>query len=221
MADIDIACITGGPFETNAFLIADLATARCAVVDPGYDAGEEWGEVLRENGLTLESILLTHGHIDHTSGVGSMLRAFPGTPVFLHPLDEPMLSKTNVMAARMLGLPEFETASATDHLADGDIVRVGGIEFRVIHMPGHTPGQVAFLHGDTMFSGDVLFRGSIGRTDLPGGDPKVMTRTLRDRILTLPDTVRVLSGHGPETTIGRERATNPFLRAVASGGELP
>lgn len=214
MPNMQIECICGGPFETNAYLVADTQTRRCAIVDPGYGADHDWGIVMRENGLELESILLTHGHIDHTTGVACLARAHPGIPIYIHPDDASMLTADNVRVAQMLGLPPFETAEPTHLLADGVPVRVGGLEFQVIHVPGHTPGHVAFLRGDTLISGDVLFLGSIGRTDLPGGNFKTLAHSIVKRLLPLGDKVQVLPGHGPVTTIGHERESNPFVEQM-------
>lgn len=216
MSEFEIKGIAGGPFATNAYLIADPVTRRAAIVDPGYDADRVWGGILAEKGLTLESILCTHGHIDHVCGVAAMHRAYPAAAVMIHKIDESMMKGGNVMAAQMLGLPPYESASATEYLEEGKPVFVGGIRFEVLFVPGHCPGHVALLHGDKLFSGDVLFAGSIGRTDLPGGDYALLADSIVNKLLPLGDDIIVFTGHGPLTTIGQERETNPFVLEMLS-----
>lgn len=213
MSSFDIACIAGGPFMTNAYLVADAATRRCAVVDPGYRADEQWGQVVRDNGLELESILLTHGHIDHCTGVAALLRAYPGTPVLIHEKDAPMTTIGNVAAARMFGLP-YEPFEATGFLEEGKPARVGETEFAVIHAPGHSPGSVLFHNGDTLISGDLIIMGSIGRTDLPGGDYPTLMRSIREKIFAFPDETKLYPGHGSASTVGRERRDNPYANGT-------
>lgn len=210
MSALQIKSITGGPFQTNAYLAIDTSTKKCAVIDPGYDADQEWGEVIASSGLTLESVLLTHGHIDHTTGVAAMARAFPGIPILIH-RDDAMMLQANVAVAKMFGLPPFEPAQPTGYLEEGIPVSVGNIPFDVLHVPGHTPGHVAFLHERVLLSGDVIFAGSIGRTDLPGGNYRELADSIVKKILPLPPDTIIYSGHGPETTVGREIKTNPFI----------
>lgn len=213
-SNFDLDCIPGGPFGTNAYIVADPATRNCAIVDPGYDAGEIWGQVIRDNDLNLEKILLTHGHIDHTAGVADLLRAFPGTPVLMHKDDEYMLQRGNSTAAKMFGLPDFEPFEVTEYLEEGKPVSVGEIPFEVIHLPGHSPGSVAFLNGERMLSGDLIIQGSIGRTDLPGGDMKTLIHSIVHKMLPLGDNVILYSGHGETSTIGIERMQNYEIRKM-------
>jgi glyoxylase-like metal-dependent hydrolase (beta-lactamase superfamily II) len=213
---LTIEGVEGGPFLTNAYLLTDAATRRCAVVDPGYGADRLWGGVIAERGLTLESILLTHGHIDHVTGLADLARAFPGVPILIHPDDAPMLGSVNVAVAAGYGLPRYEPTAPTGELSEARVVRVGEVELNVLHLPGHSPGSVGFFGGRDLISGDVLFAGSIGRTDLPGGDWATLSRSIVDKVLPLGDEVRVHPGHGPKTTIGRERAANPFVLQMLS-----
>jgi len=207
----ELSSICGGPFQTNAYLIADKATRECAIVDPGYGADEQWGEVIAEENLKLTSILLTHGHIDHTCGVAVLARAFPGVPILMHRDDMFMITGGNDRAVQMFGLPPFEKFDVTEFIDEGRPVRVGETAFEVLFVPGHSPGHVAFLNGGILIGGDVVFLGSIGRTDLPGGDYIQLMESIHNRILTLPDETIIAPGHGPATSVGQERATNPFI----------
>jgi glyoxylase-like metal-dependent hydrolase (beta-lactamase superfamily II) len=216
--------ITGFPaaaFGTNCYVVAPEAGAECIVVDPGIGVVEQLDEVLAEHRLQPVAVLLTHGHIDHTFSVTPVCGA-RGVPAYLHPDDNDMLRDPLVgisadTAALFGGRLEWTEPDDVQPLVDGAVLRIAGLEITVDHAPGHTRGSVLFRLPETdlpevCLSGDVLFAGSIGRTDLPGGDHATMLRSLETKILTLPDEVVVLPGHGPETTIGQERATNPFLR---------
>ncbi len=218
MNSFTIQGICGGPFATNAYLITDTGTRRCALVDPGWGADQEWAPILEKEGLTLESILLTHGHIDHTSGVACMHKAFPEVPILIHKADEIQLSgDLNVMVARNYGFPSFEPVDATGYLEEGTPVSVGDSTFDVMFVPGHSPGHVAFLADKHLIGGDVLFAGSIGRTDLPGGSFATLADSIVEKFMTLDDDVIVYPGHGPVTTIGEERRSNPFVRQMLAG----
>lgn len=208
----EIRGVTGGPFGTNSFMVIDLATGKCAVIDPGYDADESWGEIIKQDELELESILLTHGHIDHVCGVAAMHKAFPDVPIYIHEIDVPQLSgPVNVQVAAGYGLPTFEPVEPTGFLEEGKPVMVGETEFEVLFVPGHCPGHVAFLSGRHLIDGDVLFAGSIGRTDLPGGHMPTLANSIVEKLMVLDDDVVVYPGHGPITTIGQERERNPFV----------
>ncbi len=212
-----IECVTGGPFATNAYLIGDEATRKCAVVDPGYYADEEWGQIICNENWTLDKIICTHGHIDHTCGVASLARAFPDVPVFIHRNDAPLLEGGNGQVAQFLGLPDFEPFKPTDFLEEGTPVSIGKSQFDVLFVPGHCPGHVALLNGRTLFGGDVVFLGSIGRTDLPGGDYQLLADSIAQKIMTLPDETVIYPGHGPITTVGAERLTNPYIVQMIGG----
>jgi glyoxylase-like metal-dependent hydrolase (beta-lactamase superfamily II) len=196
-----------GPFEENSYLVIDEATNRAVFIDPGAEP-ERLLSMLRESGATLDAIWLTHAHLDHIGAIEGIRRAHR-VPVYLHPADLPLYSNASAQAD-VYGLP-FEQPDPPDReLADGDSVSVGSLAFDVVHVPGHAPGHVLFRRDDVVFGGDLLFAGSIGRTDLPLSDPAQMDASL-SRILEWDDQTAVHPGHGPSTTIGQERATNPFL----------
>lgn len=200
------------PFATNCFVCHDGAAA--VVVDPSCSTPDEVARVtswVAGRSLRVERILLTHAHLDHVFGCRALADAF-GVGVWLHRDDAPLLAAA-AQQGRMFGVPVDEPPEPEGWLADGDVVRVGGVEWAVLHVPGHSPGSVAFHDARNGFvlSGDVLFRDSIGRTDLWMGSLPVLMRSIFDRLLPLADETTVWCGHGPSTTIGRERAQNPFL----------
>lgn len=207
---------TVGPFQANCYLVIDVASGSAVLVDPGAD-GAELVEMVRESGARLEGIWLTHGHIDHIGAVAEVLRHFP-VPVWLHPLDRPLYDSLSARMADVYGLP-FEQPPAPDReLRDDDVLTCGTLHFTVMHVPGHSPGLVSFNGEGVALCGDLLFAGSIGRTDLPLSDPGAMNFSLA-RIATLPEETVVYPGHGGSTTIGEELQSNPFMsgRARALG----
>lgn len=181
------------------------------VVDPGDNITQILAR-LAEHRLTLKQIVVTHGHIDHVGGALRLKRA-TGAPILLNQNDLPLLKMMDVQAA-WLGIPQPEVAPPDESAEEGLLVGLSAHPARVLHTPGHTEGSVClyFEPDHLLLAGDTLFAGSIGRTDLPGGDSRQMLRSLHDRLLALPDATRVIPGHGQETTIGQERATNPFLQ---------
>ena len=203
---------TVGPFEENCYLIVDASSSRAVLVDPG-DEGSRLVEMVQASGATLEAIWLTHAHLDHIGGINVVRRRFP-VPVHLHPLDLPFYERLSAHAARMYGLPWDQPDAVPVPFAGGDVLSCGGLSFTVMHVPGHAPGQVSFNGPDVAFSGDLLFAGSIGRTDLPLSDPQAMDASLA-QFATLPAATHVYPGHGPATTIGKELETNPFLSGRA------
>jgi hydroxyacylglutathione hydrolase len=203
--------IPNGQFVENCYLVIDEATRQCAVIDPGEDAGLICTE-LRTAGVATVAIWLTHAHIDHVLGV-PRLKAETGAPVFLHPADLPLYEGVPQQAA-WFGLEAAPLPTPDRGFAHGDVTRVGTLEFRVAHAPGHSPGHVVLIGQGAVFGGDVLFQGSIGRTDLPGGDFDTLIASIEREILSLPDSTVVYPGHGPETTVGRERSSNPFLTSA-------
>jgi hydroxyacylglutathione hydrolase len=208
-----IVRIENGQFVENCYLIGDEARGVAVMVDPGEEAGRFLSE-LRRKKWSLEAIWLTHAHIDHIMGVAAIRRAHPGIPIFLHPADRPLYDGLPDQG-RWMGLAGLETPPPADReLAGGQVMTIGDCAFEVRHVPGHSPGHVAFVGHGVIIGGDVLFNGSIGRTDLPGGDFSTLMQSIQTEFLTLPDSTIVYSGHGPETTIGVERVSNPFLTAV-------
>ena len=227
-----IAGFPAGSWAANCYVAATGPRSECLIVDPGQDSAAGIAEIVREHSLKPVAVLLTHGHLDHMWSVTPVSGTYDAT-AWIHPADrhllaDPMAGLSQESAAMLIG-GRYEFAEPDDvaELSDGQVLEVAGLEVTVDHTPGHTGGSVAFrtpYEGEVsqvMFSGDLLFAGSIGRTDLPGGDHPTMLRTLRDKVLTLPDDVAVLPGHGEQTSIGRERATNPFLHSVAEDPELP
>lgn len=189
--------------ENQCYLVWDETTRRCAVIDPGY-TGEAIAAHLKEQGLSLAMILLTHAHYDHIGGVEA-LRAGTGAPVYLHPLDA-------AMPLSMSHMPVFYT----DTYMDGQIISLDSVDFHVLHTPGHSAGSVCLLAGDCLFTGDTLFQGSCGRTDFPTGSPEQMRASLA-RLASLPGNLRVLPGHGPASTLDFERSRNPYIREAVKG----
>jgi hydroxyacylglutathione hydrolase len=203
-----------GPIQANCVLLGDSDAGELVVIDPGEE-GERIAERVRASGLRPTMILHTHGHIDHAGGTAELARELDaGLPIGLHP-DETELYRNLPMQARMFGL-EVEAPPEPDlWLEHGLKLEVGGLGLEVRHTPGHSPGGVCFVVSGAdeplVVVGDVLFAGSIGRTDLMGGSFPVLESSIRSQLYTLPDETRVICGHGPDTTIGREKATNPFV----------
>ncbi len=225
-----IAGFPAGSWAANCYVVASGPGSECVVVDPGQDAAPGVAEIVREHRLKPVAVLLTHGHIDHMWSVTPVAGTYDAT-AWIHPSDrhllaDPMAGISRETAAMLLGgRYEFVEPDDVAELGDGQVLDLAGLQVTVDHTPGHTQGSVTFRTpyeveeiSEVMFSGDLLFAGSIGRTDLPGGDHPTMLATLRDKVLTLPDDIVVLPGHGDQTTIGRERATNPFLLDVAADG---
>ena len=228
-----VAGFPAGAFAANCYIVAPAPGEECVIIDPGQDAEPGIDEVLAEHRLRPAAVLLTHGHIDHVWSVAPVCGA-KGIPAYIHPDDRALLSdpaKGLPLGAgqQLFGGLEFTEPDDVKELTDGMTLSLVGLEIIVDHTPGHTGGSVAFrlpmdppdtaqgkskISGDVLFSGDLLFAGSIGRTDLPGGDYPTILRSLARVCLTLPDDTVVLSGHGPQTTIGAERRTNPFLAGL-------
>jgi hydroxyacylglutathione hydrolase len=220
-----VAAFPAGPWGTNCYVVARAPREECLVIDPGQDAAPGIADIVREHSLRPAAVLLTHGHIDHMWSVTPVAGAYESA-AYIHPADrhlltDPMAGVSPDTAAMLLGGSyRFTEPDDVRALADGQCLTLAGLELTVDHTPGHTAGSVTFrspylgpqdVH-ELMFSGDLLFAGSIGRTDLPGGDHATMLRSLATKVLPLDDTIVVLPGHGPHTTIGRERTTNPYLQ---------
>jgi hydroxyacylglutathione hydrolase len=214
-----IAGFPAGAFAANCYVVASAPGAECLIIDPGQDAEAGIEEILAEYRLRPAAVLATHGHIDHIWSVAPVCGA-KGIPAFVHPDDRALLSDParglSLRAGQQLfGGITFAEPDDVRELADGMTLDLAGVGLVVEHAPGHTPGSVTFRLADTIFTGDLLFAGSIGRTDLPGGDYRTILDSLARVCLPLPDETVVLSGHGPQTTIGAERAANPFLAGLA------
>jgi len=232
-----IAGFPAGPWGTNCYVAAVGAGSECVVIDPGKDAAPGVAEVVREHRLKPVAVLVTHGHVDHMWCVAPVAGTYDAT-AFIHPLDrhlltDPMAGMSPETSQLLLGGNyQWAEPDRVEELADLQTIEIAGLTFVVDHTPGHTEGSVTFRTpyvvstssttepSEVMFSGDLLFAGSIGRTDLPGGDHPTMLRSLTDKVLPLADDIVVLPGHGDQTSIGRERATNPFLRELLTEGSV-
>lgn len=199
-----------GMLQCNCSIFGDEATHEAMVIDPG-DQIEDVLEVLRRHGLRVKAIVITHAHIDHIGGAQKLKQA-TGAPVYMNPNDHELQGMLPVQAA-WLGMREPENVEIDAPARDGDMLLVGASEFHVLHTPGHTQGSVSLYAPslNKLVAGDTLFRDSIGRTDLPGGDGRQILRSIHEKLLPLPEETIVIPGHGPETTIGREKRSNPFL----------
>jgi glyoxylase-like metal-dependent hydrolase (beta-lactamase superfamily II) len=203
--------LTVGPFQENCYVIGDEETSEGAIVDPG-DEATRIALAVEQTGLDIGQILVTHAHIDHVGAVAALADEY-ACPVLMHAEAEPMLEQLPAHAM-MMGLRFGKVPTVDHYIEDEEVLEVGGLKLRSLYTPGHAPGHVAFyVEGeDLLLSGDALFAGSVGRTDLFGGSMEVLMRSINERLLTLPDETRVYPGHGPQTTIGTERAHNPFLQ---------
>lgn len=224
-----IAGFPAGPWGTNCYVVATGPGSECVVIDPGKDAAAGVEAVVREHRLKPVSVLVTHGHVDHMWCVAPVAGTYDAT-AYIHPKDRhllanPMAGMSAETTAMLLGGKyEFAEPDRVEEISDAQTLTLAGLDFVVDHTPGHTEGSVTFrtpYHeediDEVLFSGDLLFAGSIGRTDLPGGNHAVMLESLRAKVLTLRDNIVVLPGHGEQTSIGQERATNPFLLDLIDG----
>ena len=224
-----------GPWGTNCFVVAAGTQSECIIIDPGKDSMAGIDQVVAEHGLKPVAVMLTHGHIDHVWSVVPVCGA-RGIPAYIHADDramlaDPMAGISRQTADMLASMTDGRLAAGEPdevlQLSDGVTLAIAGLEFIVDHAPGHTRGSLMFgrletdLDPSVLFSGDVLFEGSIGRTDLPGGDHGQMLNSLRTKVLPLPDTTVVLPGHGGTTTIGQERHSNPYLTALVNDESSP
>ncbi len=197
-----------GPLEENVFLLADAETKRAAIIDPGIES-EGLLETIQREHWRLDYIINTHGHFDHVFG-NAFFKGRTGAELLIHEADLPLLEQL-VENSMVFGFRPSPSPRPDRFLKEGDVLKLGGLEIGVLHTPGHSPGGVTLHVADRLFVGDALFAGSIGRTDLPGGSYETLIASVRAKILTFPDETQVYPGHGPETTVGRERRTNPFF----------
>jgi glyoxylase-like metal-dependent hydrolase (beta-lactamase superfamily II) len=204
-----------GPLQCNCQILGDEDSRTALVVDPGDDI-PEIEQLLERRGLAVAKILFTHAHFDHI-GRAAELKRSTGAPTWLHKLELPVLESLDQQAA-WIGVESGEKVEIDHYYDQGDVIDFCGHELRVLFTPGHSPGSVSFYIPslERLIVGDVLFRDSIGRSDLPGGDTEQLLASIRDKVLTLPDATAVFPGHGPSTTIGRERLQNPFLQGLSS-----
>jgi hydroxyacylglutathione hydrolase len=211
---IEIHCFTLGPFAENSYLLVGPSGRRAAAVDPGFDS-EVLLETLGERGLELEWIVNTHGHVDHVAG-NRLMKERTAAPLIIHPADAGLLSQVRQHAA-MFGLEAEDSPPPDAHFEEGVPFVFDGVAFDVIHTPGHSPGSVCLRAGRRLLVGDTLFRGSVGRSDLPGGSHEVLVSSIRNKLFRLAGDTICSPGHGPETTLAEERASNPFVSDWAVG----
>ncbi|WP_026115860.1 MBL fold metallo-hydrolase [Nocardiopsis kunsanensis] len=223
-----IAALPSGPLAANCYVLAPAEGGECVVVDPGQEAAGQVDKALAEHRLTPVAVLLTHGHFDHVWSAAEIADA-RGLPVYLHPEDRGLLTDPTAgvdsgfaaQLSALLGTGPFSEPEDLREAVDESTLTLAGLQIGVQHTPGHTPGSVVYTVTTedgvpVVFAGDLVFAGSIGRTDFPGGDDAAMKRSLADAVLARSDDTRLMPGHGPGTTVERERATNPFLRQASA-----
>jgi len=213
--NLNIATVVSVPFDENSYIVWKAGDARAIVIDPGLQPAEIL-EVLDQYGLQLQAIWLTHGHADHIAGNPSLKKRYPEAPIMIHPLDADKLTDPWQNLSAQFGL-QLVSPAADRLINEGEMLEVGGIKWRVAHLPGHCRGHVVFvsegLEPTVVLAGDTLFNGSVGRTDFPDGNPADLVNGIREKLYTLPDSTIVLPGHGPSTTVGNEKESNPFVQA--------
>lgn len=234
LSGVFIASFPAGPWQTNCYVVATQPGAECLILDPGMGAADGVRDLVAEHRLKPVAVVLTHGHLDHMFAVAPVCGSYDAT-CWVHPDDRGLLTdplramgpETHGLLAQLTGgKSTFVEPDDVRELVDGSVLEIAGVTLDAIHAPGHTAGSVMYRSDyprtslgpdaeidQVVFSGDVLFAGAIGRTDLPGGDHRAMLRSLEEKVLPLPDSAAVLPGHGPQTTMAHERATNPYLRA--------
>ena len=204
-----------GPLACNCYIVGDGASKQAIVIDPGGDA-DDLIEFLAREQLAVTAVVATHAHFDHVIAAQRVVE-HTGAPFYLHADDKPLLYWMQESGRMFLGIelgppPEVDTSPS-----EGDVLRAGELELSVVHTPGHSPGSIALLHEDAVFSGDTLFAGSVGRTDLPGGDTRALIDAIKHKLFVLEKDLPVYPGHGPATTLEQERAFNPFVGENATG----
>lgn len=210
---LEIHVFETGPVATNGYLLIEPEDGTALIIDAPFDSAELMSERLQSRGLTPAALILTHTHWDHTADTAELKRRYPEMLIYVHPDDAYRLAEP--MAHTVWPIPfTIEAVEPDRYLHDGDDLVLGSLSLRVLHTPGHTEGGICLYDekGGLLFAGDTLFEGSVGRTDLPGGSWEILQHSIERRLMTLPDSVHVYPGHGPATTIGRERIANPFLQ---------
>ncbi|MHB8845989.1 MAG: MBL fold metallo-hydrolase [Nitrospirota bacterium] len=205
---MQLARLVVGPLQVNCYIVFDEKTNEAIVIDPGDDA-QDILQLVNDKGLKVRHIVNTHAHFDHV-GANKALKEATGAELLIHEGDSALLGATTSQA-RMFGMTANSSPKADRYVKHGDVITAGAVSLTVLHTPGHSAGGISLVSGGVVFTGDALFAGSIGRTDLMGGDLTTLITAIRKNLMTLPDDTLVLSGHGPQSTIGEERAENPFL----------
>lgn len=215
--ELNVKAFTAAGFGQNAYLAWAVDSASALAIDPGGET-TAMADAAADAGVWVEAIVLTHAHLDHVEGVAELVER-TGARIWLHPADRPLYEAV-ALQAQQFGMSVRTPPPPDEELADGQVLELGGTRWEVRHVPGHSPGHVILYAPDAAvaFVGDVVFQGSVGRTDLPGGDHRALFTGIREHVLTLPDDTTLFAGHGPPTTVGHERATNPFLVPHFGGG---
>jgi hydroxyacylglutathione hydrolase len=210
---VKVHVLPAGPIQTNAYLLTEAALGEAVLVDAPEDIWSQVEPILKKEGCTLRELWLTHGHWDHTQGAAEIVRR-TGATVFAHRADRPLIETPEVMRPLIIPGIVVEPVKVDRWLEDGETHTALGKEVRISHVPGHSAGSLMFHFpkAAAAFAGDALFRGNVGRTDLPGGDAELLEKSIRSRIYTTPDETTVFPGHGGSTTVGEERAGNPYVR---------
>lgn len=206
---MNVETFTDFTFGTNSYLVREEGKDKAVLVDAGLNT-ELILDFIRKEGLGLEAVLLTHGHPDHLVGAAEVAEA-TGADVYLNSIEAKVVEMMPEMILAMLGIDELKTPEEFKPLEDGQVLELAGLTIKVLHTPGHSPGSVSFLIDDSLFDGDLVFRGSIGRTDFPGGDFGTLIRSVKEKVFVLPTETKVYPGHMGMTTVGWEKRTNPFL----------
>ena len=207
---LELRALTVGPLNTNCYILWDGNTRACAIIDPGGDRHRITADI-SSLGLRVEWILLTHGHSDHSFYAGSLASEY-GARIGMHAADVDMLTQSLGIAVVFYDLSEYVPVTPTDWLTDGQVISLGVSELKVIHTPGHSQGGVCFVMDVGVFCGDTVFAGSVGRTDFPGGSFEQLIESIKSKLLVMPDSTPLYPGHGPATTVGEEKRSNPYLR---------
>lgn len=206
--DLIIEILETGPFFVNCYIVGDPESKQGFIIDPGWDA-ERIIEMVDRHKLSIDSIIITHGHADHIVAIDELKHHFKAR-VFIGEMDANMLTDSDANLSTMSG-ESFSGSPADGLLREGDIVKAGRFEFKILDTPGHSPGSISLYGHGVVFTGDALFLGSIGRTDFPGSDHETLLESINTKLLILPEDTIVYAGHGPDTTIGQEKDFNPFL----------